>query len=218
MCDYLSSATFISFWLKKKKAPGGNFFFAPAVESKKIIYFIFIHSNQDLDDVVFFADEEDFTSILRDRTHIDETLRLATEEKAKDYAGECDAASHSLPFLSKTPSPLPLPLVLPAALERLRKIYHTSIKPMEQAYKYNELRQHEISGTGAAVVCTLAFSGLRGLNADLFQRNVAFKLAMDFIILGPSEKCRKKDNVPGTCLSESLHPGHFKIFLPLFFC
>lgn len=34
-----------------------------------------------------FADEEDFTSILRDRTHIDETLRLATEEKAKDYAG-----------------------------------------------------------------------------------------------------------------------------------
>lgn len=33
-----------------------------------------------------------------------------------------------------------------AALERLRKIYHTSIKPMEQAYKYNELRQHEISG------------------------------------------------------------------------
>lgn len=34
----------------------------------------------------------------------------------------------------------------PAALERLRKIYHTSIKPMEQAYKYNELRQHEISG------------------------------------------------------------------------
>lgn len=33
-----------------------------------------------------------------------------------------------------------------AALERLRKIYHSSIKPMEQAYKYNELRQHEISG------------------------------------------------------------------------
>merc|ERR1719357_730004 len=62
--------------------------------------------------------EEDFTSELRDRTHIDETLRLAAEEKSGDYA---------------------------AALERLRKIYHTSIKPMEQAYKYNELRQHEIS-------------------------------------------------------------------------
>ncbi|XP_029692586.1 sarcalumenin isoform X1 [Takifugu rubripes] len=62
--------------------------------------------------------EEDFTSTLRDRSHIDETLRLATEEKSRDYA---------------------------AALERLRKIYHTSIKPMEQAYKYNELRQHEIS-------------------------------------------------------------------------
>lgn len=53
-------------------------------------------------------------------------------------------------FLSKTSLPLSSPLVPPAALERLRKIYHTSIKPMEQAYKYNELRQHEISGIAAA--------------------------------------------------------------------
>ncbi|XP_073721167.1 sarcalumenin-like isoform X3 [Misgurnus anguillicaudatus] len=57
-------------------------------------------------------------SILRDRSHIEETLRLAADEKAGDYA---------------------------AALQRLRKIYHSSIRPMEQAYKYNELRQHEIS-------------------------------------------------------------------------
>uniref|UniRef100_A0A8C7YYM7 Sarcalumenin n=1 Tax=Oryzias sinensis TaxID=183150 RepID=A0A8C7YYM7_9TELE len=64
------------------------------------------------------AEEEDHTSVLRDTSHIDETLRLATEEKASDYA---------------------------AAIQTLRKIYHTSIKPMEQAYKYNELRQHEIS-------------------------------------------------------------------------
>ncbi|XP_061892897.1 sarcalumenin isoform X1 [Entelurus aequoreus] len=63
-------------------------------------------------------EEEDFTAILRDRSHIDETLRFTTEEKATDYA---------------------------AALQRLRKVYHTSIRPMEQAYKYNELRQHEIS-------------------------------------------------------------------------
>ncbi|KAG9340449.1 hypothetical protein JZ751_021562 [Albula glossodonta] len=64
-------------------------------------------------------EEEDvLTSILRDRSHIEETLRLASEEPAGDYA---------------------------AALQRLRKIYHNSIKPMEQAYKYNELRQHEIS-------------------------------------------------------------------------
>ncbi|KAK7940383.1 hypothetical protein WMY93_003709 [Mugilogobius chulae] len=63
-------------------------------------------------------EEEVITEPLRDRSHIDETLRLATEEKAKDYA---------------------------AFLQRLRSIYHTSIKPMEQAYKYNELRQHEIS-------------------------------------------------------------------------
>lgn len=34
-----------------------------------------------------------------------------------------------------------------AVLQRLRKIYHSSIKPLEQSYKYNELRQHEITGT-----------------------------------------------------------------------
>lgn len=34
-------------------------------------------------------------------------------------------------------------------LQRLRKIYHTSIKPLEQSYKYNELRQHEITGTAS---------------------------------------------------------------------
>lgn len=39
-------------------------------------------------DIVVFTEEEDFTSILRDRSHIDETLRLAAEEKAGDYAGE----------------------------------------------------------------------------------------------------------------------------------
>lgn len=33
-------------------------------------------------------EEEDVTSVLRDRSHIDETLRLAMEEKAGDYAGE----------------------------------------------------------------------------------------------------------------------------------
>lgn len=37
-------------------------------------------------------------------------------------------------------------LCFTAAIQKLRKIYHSSIKPMEQAYKYNELRQHEISG------------------------------------------------------------------------
>jgi len=41
---------------------------------------------------VFFSTEEeeedDVTSVLRDRSHIDETLRLATEENAADYAGE----------------------------------------------------------------------------------------------------------------------------------
>uniref|UniRef100_A0A8C1TEX3 Sarcalumenin n=1 Tax=Cyprinus carpio TaxID=7962 RepID=A0A8C1TEX3_CYPCA len=67
----------------------------------------------------FSAEEEAvLESILRDRSHIEETLRLAADEKAGDFA---------------------------AALQRLMKIYHNSIRPMEQAYKYNELRQHEIS-------------------------------------------------------------------------
>lgn len=39
------------------------------------------------------------------------------------------------------------PSLPPVVLQRLRKIYHSSIKPLEQSYKYNELRQHEITGT-----------------------------------------------------------------------
>ncbi|XP_033022412.1 sarcalumenin isoform X1 [Lacerta agilis] len=57
-------------------------------------------------------------SARRDRTHIESTLKLKEEKPADDYSG---------------------------TLQRLRKIYHTSIKPLEQSYKYNELRQHEIT-------------------------------------------------------------------------
>ncbi|XP_034986766.1 sarcalumenin isoform X2 [Zootoca vivipara] len=57
-------------------------------------------------------------SVRRDRTHIESTLKLKEEKPADDYSG---------------------------TLQRLRKIYHTSIKPLEQSYKYNELRQHEIT-------------------------------------------------------------------------
>ncbi|XP_059125601.1 sarcalumenin [Peromyscus eremicus] len=55
---------------------------------------------------------------MRDRSHIDKTLMLNEDKPADDYT---------------------------AVLQRLRKIYHTSIKPLEQSYKYNELRQHEIT-------------------------------------------------------------------------
>nr|XP_048289024.1 sarcalumenin isoform X1 [Myodes glareolus] len=55
---------------------------------------------------------------LRDRSHIEKTLMLNEDKPADDYT---------------------------AVLQRLRKIYHTSIKPLEQSYKYNELRQHEIT-------------------------------------------------------------------------
>nr|XP_046263663.1 cardiomyopathy-associated protein 5-like [Scatophagus argus] len=55
---------------------------------------------------------------VRDRSHIEDTLRLATAEPSVE---------------------------LSAAMKKLLNIYHTAIKPMEQAFKYNELRQHEVT-------------------------------------------------------------------------
>uniref|UniRef100_A0A8C6X9J2 Sarcalumenin n=1 Tax=Naja naja TaxID=35670 RepID=A0A8C6X9J2_NAJNA len=61
---------------------------------------------------------EEVENAQRDRSHIESTLKLKEEKPADDYS---------------------------AILQRLRKIYHSSIKPLEQSYKYNELRQHEIT-------------------------------------------------------------------------
>uniref|UniRef100_A0A4X1VRP4 Sarcalumenin n=2 Tax=Sus scrofa TaxID=9823 RepID=A0A4X1VRP4_PIG len=55
---------------------------------------------------------------LRDRSHIEKTLMLNEDKPSDDFS---------------------------VVLQRLRKIYHSSIKPLEQSYKYNELRQHEIT-------------------------------------------------------------------------
>lgn len=33
-----------------------------------------------------------------------------------------------------------------AAMKKLLNIYHSAIRPVEQAFKYNELRQHEVTG------------------------------------------------------------------------
>ncbi|XP_032705238.1 sarcalumenin [Lontra canadensis] len=55
---------------------------------------------------------------MRDRSHIEKTLMLSEDKPVDDYS---------------------------VVLQRLRKIYHSSIKPLEQSYKYNELRQHEIT-------------------------------------------------------------------------
>ncbi|CAM4655029.1 unnamed protein product [Leuciscus chuanchicus] len=57
-------------------------------------------------------------SAARDRSHIEETLRLATAEPSREFVD---------------------------ALKKLQHVYHTAIKPLENAYKYNELRQHEVS-------------------------------------------------------------------------
>ncbi|XP_076023405.1 uncharacterized protein LOC143013605 [Genypterus blacodes] len=54
----------------------------------------------------------------RDRAHIEDTLRLAKAEPSAEFS---------------------------AALKKLMNIYRSAIKPMEQAYKYNELRQHEVT-------------------------------------------------------------------------
>lgn len=32
-------------------------------------------------------------------------------------------------------------------MKKLQHIYHSAIKPMETAYKYNELRAHEVTGS-----------------------------------------------------------------------
>ncbi|KAM4594810.1 sarcalumenin [Fundulus diaphanus] len=55
---------------------------------------------------------------LRDRSHIEEMLRLATSEPSVEFSG---------------------------AIKRLLDIYHKAIKPMEQVFRYNELRQHEVT-------------------------------------------------------------------------
>ncbi|KAK2815884.1 hypothetical protein Q5P01_026351 [Channa striata] len=54
----------------------------------------------------------------RDRSHIEDTLRLAAAELSAEFS---------------------------AAMKKLLNIYHTAIKPVEQAYKYNELRQHAVT-------------------------------------------------------------------------
>ncbi|XP_077305390.1 sarcalumenin isoform X2 [Lithobates pipiens] len=62
------------------------------------------------------GEAEEFTR--RDRSHIDNTLKLADEKPADDYT---------------------------AVLQRLKKLYHSAVKPLELSYKYNELRQYEIT-------------------------------------------------------------------------
>ncbi|XP_077762535.1 sarcalumenin isoform X1 [Canis aureus] len=64
------------------------------------------------------ADDVSEEAPMRDRSHIEKTLMLNEDKPVDDYS---------------------------VVLQRLRKIYHSSIKPLEQSYKYNELRQHEIT-------------------------------------------------------------------------
>ncbi|XP_078096625.1 sarcalumenin isoform X2 [Mustelus asterias] len=77
------------------------------------------HRDDEGDEVEAEVEEQPELQLLyRDRHHIDKTLRLNEKTPSDDFSG---------------------------VLQRLRKIYHTAIRPLEQAYKYNELRQHEIT-------------------------------------------------------------------------
>uniref|UniRef100_H3A0I7 Sarcalumenin n=1 Tax=Latimeria chalumnae TaxID=7897 RepID=H3A0I7_LATCH len=69
---------------------------------------------------------------MRERSHIDATLRLNEETKSDDYS---------------------------ATLQRLKKIYHTAVRPLEQAYKYNELRQYEITAYPGRTLASSATDG-----------------------------------------------------------
>ncbi|XP_019515889.1 PREDICTED: sarcalumenin isoform X1 [Hipposideros armiger] len=89
---------------------------------------------------------------LRDRSHIEKTLMLDEDKPADDYS---------------------------AVLQRLRKIYHSSIKPLEQSYRYNELRQHEITGTPTGV----AHAGVLPRTQELSDGEITSKPMVLF--LGP---------------------------------
>ncbi|KAL2086937.1 hypothetical protein ACEWY4_017996 [Coilia grayii] len=67
----------------------------------------------------------------RDRSHIDDTLRLSSKP-SEEYT---------------------------ATLKKLQSIYHSAIKPMEQVYKYSELRQHEVSDAEIAAKPLMLFLG-----------------------------------------------------------
>uniref|UniRef100_A0A3B4F1L5 Sarcalumenin n=2 Tax=Pundamilia nyererei TaxID=303518 RepID=A0A3B4F1L5_9CICH len=61
---------------------------------------------------------ETLSVALRNRSHIEDTLRLASAEPSAEFSG---------------------------AVKTLLNIYHKAVKPVEQAFKYNELRQHEVT-------------------------------------------------------------------------
>uniref|UniRef100_A0A672GME1 Sarcalumenin n=1 Tax=Salarias fasciatus TaxID=181472 RepID=A0A672GME1_SALFA len=47
-------------------------------------------------------------------------------------------------------TPFPPAFISTGAMKTLLNIYHKAIKPMEDAYRYNELRQHEVTGNSAS--------------------------------------------------------------------
>uniref|UniRef100_UPI00358E40E4 sarcalumenin n=1 Tax=Myxine glutinosa TaxID=7769 RepID=UPI00358E40E4 len=89
------------------------------------------------------GDVDEIAYALRDRTHIGQTLQLE-DTPLEDY---------------------------PGLLERLKKTYHSAIKPMERAYKYEDIRHQDIS----------AFAGR---SATSFQENEIMSKPM-VLFVGP---------------------------------
>ncbi|XP_067859684.1 sarcalumenin isoform X2 [Heptranchias perlo] len=117
----------------------------------------------------------------RDRSHIDKTLRLNEKTQSDDYSG---------------------------VLQRLRKIYHNAIRPLEQAFKYNELRQHEITDGEIVSKPMVLFLGpwsvgkstmvnyLLGLDETLYQLYTgAEPTTSEFTVVMHGEKIRTVEGI-----------------------
>ncbi|XP_032896539.1 sarcalumenin isoform X2 [Amblyraja radiata] len=117
----------------------------------------------------------------RVRSHIEKTLRLDEKTTSDDYSG---------------------------VLQRLRKIYHNAIRPMEQAYKYNELRQHEITDGEIVSKPMILFLGpwsvgkstmvnyLLGLDENIYQLYTgAEPTTSEFTVLMHGNKVRTVEGI-----------------------
>lgn len=94
-----------------------------------------------LDYSIHFGNEGEFMLIVYGR--IKQRTGLLQNITKSTVTGRLNCISFCVLLLS---SCIDCPPSLLGVLQRLRKIYHNAIRPMEQAYKYNELRQHEITG------------------------------------------------------------------------
>ncbi|XP_078723221.1 sarcalumenin [Lampetra fluviatilis] len=78
-------------------------------------------------EAVDVGEEPELDEMFRNRHHIADTLQLNDDTPRDDY---------------------------PGLLDRLKKIYHTSIKPLERIYKYDSIRQHDMTASHGRSIST----------------------------------------------------------------